>query len=98
GRRLVAKAVFAHSPALAAELEGSWLAIDDLPAEETSDLDLLPRSIARAAARAGAEAVLVVPVRGDERPLGTVELFRSSAPFDADERAAAQLAAAQVGL
>jgi serine phosphatase RsbU (regulator of sigma subunit) len=95
---LAARAVSAPSPSLTAELEGSRLAVDDVPTDETADLALLSSALADAARRAGADAVLVVPVHVDDEPAATLELFRRGEPFDEDERLAARLAAAQLAL
>jgi serine phosphatase RsbU (regulator of sigma subunit) len=97
-RRLVAKAVFARSAALAAELEGSWFPVAALPEEEIVDAELLPHAVARAAARIGSASVVLAPAWRDERPLGSIELLRVGSPFDEEERAVARLAAVQLGL
>ena len=98
GRSLVARAVSARSAAVAAELEGSLLSPEELPAEETDDLDALPEPVRRAAARAGATAGLMLPVRLDGEPAGSLELLCSGTPFGAEDRLVARAAAAQLAL
>jgi serine phosphatase RsbU (regulator of sigma subunit) len=95
---LRAGAVAADSAAVAAELEGSRLPVDDLPDHEETDLERLPSPIRRAAERIHASAVLVIPVRVEGRIEGSVELMRVGLDFDDDERRLARLAAGQAGL
>ena len=52
----------------------------------------------RAARRARSADVLLIPIRADDVPLGSLELLRAGRGFDPSERAAARLAAAQLGL
>ncbi|MET0200378.1 MAG: hypothetical protein ABW245_00850, partial [Gaiellaceae bacterium] len=78
-RWLVARAVHAESPALAAELEGSRLSLDGLDSEEiesstSSSDETLPAAIRNVAARARAETTGIHPVRSGERIVGTLEL------------------------
>jgi serine phosphatase RsbU (regulator of sigma subunit) len=91
------RAVYARSAALAAELEGSRIAAAELPPEERDEASELPAAVRAAAARAGAEAVLQLPVLARAAAVGTLELFRSSGRFTREERVLARLAAAQVG-
>ena len=95
---LEAIAVAAQSEALVAELSGSRLAVDDVPQHEETELERLPAAVRRAAERAGAAAVLLLPVHVDGRLRGTLELMRAGEPFDAAERRLARLAAAQASL
>ncbi len=60
------------------------------------DLARAPAGIRRAAARAGAQSVLAIPVRTD-RSVAILELYRGE-PFGQGERAAAELAAGQAAL
>jgi serine phosphatase RsbU (regulator of sigma subunit) len=83
--------------ALAAELDGTHLATADLPQSTVADLADVPQGIRRAAARAGARSVLVIPVRTSESA-GTLELYRAGAPFTTGERIAAELAGGQAAL
>ena len=100
---LVARAVHAESPALAAELEGSRLSLDGLDSEEiesstSSSDETLPAAIRNVAARARAETTGIHPVRSGERIVGTLELYRTEAPFEERERMLGRLAAAHVGI
>jgi serine phosphatase RsbU (regulator of sigma subunit) len=92
--RLVALAVAARSPALRAELAGSRYDLDELPPTETAELAELPHAVRRAAERAHAEHVLLVPAGR----VGALELMRSRDPFSGGERALARLAAVQIAL
>ncbi len=91
---LVAVAVAARSAAMRAELAGSRYELDQLPLVETAELEGLPEAVRRAATRAQAEHVLLVPARR----LGALELMRCSGPFTAGEHALARLAATQITL
>jgi serine phosphatase RsbU (regulator of sigma subunit) len=101
---LVARAVWAESAALAAELEGSKLTLDALDAEaiessEPSSDESLPAAIRSASTRARAEIVGIHPVRVGERIVATLELYRSTdTPFTERERMLGRLAAAHVGI
>ena len=83
--------------ALAAELEGTHLPAGDLPQSTLTELADAPPGVRHAAARAGAEFVLVIPVCTDA-DAGTLELYRTAAPFTTGERFAAELAAGQAAL
>jgi serine phosphatase RsbU (regulator of sigma subunit) len=91
--RLEAVAVAAQ-PALAAELEGTLVAAEELPAHPVDDLTGVPSGTRRAAERAAARAVLLVPI-GREAEL---ELFRAADRFDDGERLVAEIVAAHGGL
>jgi serine phosphatase RsbU (regulator of sigma subunit) len=94
----VLEAVALAGPAaLVAELEGTQLPAAELPAEPTTHLASAPASVRHAAARAAAQALLLVPVRSAGR-LASVELYRTGAPFREEEQLAAELAAGQVAL
>jgi len=95
--RLPVSTVASRSEALAAELAGSAFSLDELPAEAVS-ADELPGAVKRAARRARATDVLLIPIRADGVPLGSVELLRAGRRFDREEAAAARFAAAQLGL
>ena len=95
--RLPVRTVASHSQALAAELAGSTFSLEELPAEEASS-DELPAAVQRAARRAHSADVLLIAIRADDVPLGSLELLRAGRGFDPSERAAARLAAAQLGL
>jgi serine phosphatase RsbU (regulator of sigma subunit) len=96
--QLKARAVWAASPAVAAELEGSRFPAAELPPGEGDDLAGLPAAIRRAAERAHLGAVLQVPVVLDGGPVASLELMRPRGRFGADERVLARLLAHQVGL
>lgn len=96
--RLSAGAVATDSTAVAAELEGSWLSLDDLPATEESDPARLPEAVRSAAERVRAPHVLLLPLLADGEPRGSLELMRSGLPFGERELKLARLAAAQAAL
>jgi serine phosphatase RsbU (regulator of sigma subunit) len=91
--RLDAVAV-AGPPALAAELEGTRLPAGELPAAVLDDLAGAPPCIRRAAERAAARAVLVLPLGGQ----ATLELYRAVDDFDEVDRRVAELSSAHVAL
>jgi serine phosphatase RsbU (regulator of sigma subunit) len=95
---LVARAVACDSSSLAAELEGSRLAAEDVEQAIVTDPERLPSAVARAARRGSAQAVFLAPVNVGGRTLGSVEFFRTGAPFSPAERHLALLAAGHVGL
>jgi serine phosphatase RsbU (regulator of sigma subunit) len=98
GDWLRAHAVAADSAALVAELHGSRITVAELPSGLEDELERLPGPVRAAAARIGATAALVVPVELDGVAVGSLELLRTGAPFDADERLAARLAADHAAL
>ncbi len=93
---LTARAV-AGPARLAAEIVGSRLP-GPPPGEEIAELGGLTADARALAARTGADAVLVVPLPGEERPAGSLELLRAGPPFDEVEREGARLVAHQAGL
>lgn len=96
-RDLVVRAVAGPSAALAVELEGGRLPLDELPPREAG-LDEAPGPLARLAERLGAESALVLPVALGDEVHGSVELLRLVGGFDESARSAAHVVAAQVGL
>ena len=98
GQTLTARAVATASAAVAAELEGSRVALAELPADEVDRPELLPPAIRRAAARLGTDAVLQLPLVVGNRAVGTFELLRRAHAFTAAERALAHLAAGHAAL
>jgi serine phosphatase RsbU (regulator of sigma subunit) len=92
--RLEAVAVAAPQT-VAAELEGSLLPAVELPEGLLEDLARAPAATRRLADRVGASSLLLVPVRADGIAV-SLELFRAGDPFDADQRLAAELCAAQI--
>jgi serine phosphatase RsbU (regulator of sigma subunit) len=97
GTALAAVAVAAPAP-LAAELVGSRLEAADAPEEALDRLDLAPRAVQRAAERAGAGSLLVLPIRAGGRVVSTLELLRGQSAFREAERHAAEIAAAHAAL
>ncbi|MDX6512931.1 MAG: hypothetical protein QOE36_2435 [Gaiellaceae bacterium] len=95
---LVARAAHGGSDALVAELEGSRIPLGEVPEQEVDDLEDAPLAVRRAAERADAEALIMVPVAGASGPVATLELFRCRGAFDDAEHDLARLAAAQAGL
>jgi serine phosphatase RsbU (regulator of sigma subunit) len=96
--QLKAHAVWAVSPAVAAELEGSRFAAEELPPAEVEDVARLPKAVRLAAERARAGAVLQVPIALDDAGVASLELMRARTRFTADERVLARLFAYQIGL
>ena len=78
--RLNAAAVAAGSAAVAAELVGSHLPLDDLPEYELAEPDRLPKGVRRIAARVHASSVVVLPVHVEGRVRGSLELMRAGDP------------------
>jgi serine phosphatase RsbU (regulator of sigma subunit) len=97
-RRLNACAVASASAALAAELEGSRIPLDDFPDDEEHEVGVLPDGIRRAAERVGAPHVLLIPLHVDGAVRGSLELMRRELPFVDSDRQLARIAAAQATL
>ena len=97
-RHLTAVAVWASSPVLRAELEGSRVSAGDLAAAAGPGETGLPEPLRRLAKRAGLRATVYAPVTRDGETVGTVEAFRRHGSFDAAAAAAARLAAGQVAI
>src|SRR4051794_9107110 len=89
---LVARALAPAGSSLGAEIAGTRTTCEVIAAGE------VPEATRRAADRARAAGVLVLPARDDARIVGSVELVRVADEFAADERAAAALAATLVAL
>jgi serine phosphatase RsbU (regulator of sigma subunit) len=83
--------------ALAAELEGTQLAAAAVPDEPLDSLAEAPDEVRRAARRAAARSLLLLPIRSNGTG-ATLELFRASGAFTPAERVAAELAAGQAAL
>jgi len=92
GERLEAAAVAAPT-ALAAELDGTALPAAELPSMPVEDLARAPAAARRAAERAGATQLYLVPAAADECAV-TLEVFRAGEAFTTEERQAAELCAA----
>lgn len=103
GGRLVARAVETGSPVLAAELEGTGIPLAEMTALET-DLakapgdPAAPAAVRRAATRAGAPIVRLVPVTVEGEVVASLELYRSGLAFGPEDEALARAAAAHVAL
>ena len=97
-RSLVTCAVVTDSAAVAAELEGSRLPLEDVPALEESTPERLPDGARRAAERVHAGAAVLIPVHVDGRVQGSLELMRAETPFAEPELRLARIAAGQAGL
>ena len=97
-RYVIARAVASSSTAVAAELEGTRFLADELSFDEVDDLRRLPEAVARAAQRASATAVLLVPIVMGHDLEGSIELLRAGLEFDETARRSARLAAAQAAL
>ena len=99
GEELVARAVYAKSSAVAAELEGARLPASDVPPEEGQiPPEDLWGPIGRAAERVGAAVVRVYPILLNGAPVATLELFRVEGTFSEREQMLGRLAAAHLGL
>jgi serine phosphatase RsbU (regulator of sigma subunit)/uncharacterized protein YigA (DUF484 family) len=104
GQELVARAVHAESPALAAELEGTRLPVSAVNGEELESFrggadGSLPEALQRTAARARTELVALHPIREGGLVVATLELFRSEGEaFSERERTLGRLAAAYVAI
>ncbi|MEK6274865.1 MAG: SpoIIE family protein phosphatase [Actinomycetota bacterium] len=94
---LEARSVVSRSEALSAELAGSSFPVSQLPANGSSR-EQLPGAVRRAARRARAADVLLLPAGADGKPLGSLELLRSRRVFAPGEIVAARFAASHLGL
>jgi serine phosphatase RsbU (regulator of sigma subunit) len=83
--------------ALAAELEGTRFPAVELPGAAIDDLAPAPAAVQRAAARAAAPSLLLIPIGGTGVG-GSLELYRAGPAFAPAERLAAELAAGQAAL
>ena len=81
GTELQTRGVWAASPALRAELEGSRVPADAIGVAEMTESDELPEAIRKLALRWGATRVLVCPVVSGDRVLASLELARAGEPF-----------------
>lgn len=94
---LEARSVVSRSEALAAELAGSSFPVAELTSEGRAG-GQLPEAVRRAARRARAADVLLLPAGAGGKPLGSLELLRSRRPFGPGEIVAARFAASHLGL
>ena len=95
---LVAHAVYARSESVRAELEGSRIEAQSVPAAERTTLDGLPRPLRLAAARVAAVGVLQLPVHDNGAVVGSIELMRSRSEFDPLQLTFARAAADDIAL
>jgi serine phosphatase RsbU (regulator of sigma subunit) len=92
------EAVAVAGPAtLAAELEGTFVPAAEMPAAALDSLEAAPAAVRKAAARAAARSVLLVPVQVD-RTGATLELYRAGGAFTEEERLGVELAVAYAAL
>jgi serine phosphatase RsbU (regulator of sigma subunit) len=89
---LAARALAPEGSALGAEVAGSRSPCGPIAAGEVSE------SVRRAGERVKAAGVLAVAARAGGRVVGSVELVRIASPFGEDDRAVADLVAAQLAL
>ncbi|MDP9492132.1 MAG: GAF domain-containing protein, partial [Actinomycetota bacterium] len=85
GTELQTRGVWAASPALRAELEGSRLPAEAIGVVEMTESDELPDAIRKLTRRWGATRVLVCPVVSGDRVLASLELARAGEPFSGSD-------------
>jgi serine phosphatase RsbU (regulator of sigma subunit) len=95
---LVARAVSSASASLAAELEGSRVAVEEVEPAVVTDPARLSKAVARAARTASAEGALQIPVYVGGATVGSVEFLRARTPFSSAERQLALLTGSHVAL
>jgi serine phosphatase RsbU (regulator of sigma subunit) len=92
------EAVAVAGPAtIVAELEGTFVPAGEMPTVTVDSLDAAPGTVRRAAARARARSVLLVPVEADGTA-AILELYRAGGAFTPSEQVGADLAAASAAL
>jgi serine phosphatase RsbU (regulator of sigma subunit) len=96
GRRASVRCVETDSAALAAELEGARVGLDELGGEEVDEREGLPPPLGRLVERLGGRFAVFVPVVAQGHLVGSLELVRVADGFDASERLVARLAAGQI--
>ncbi len=89
---LAARALAPEGSALGAEIAGTRSACEPIAAGEASE------SVRRAGERVRAAGTLTVAARAGGRVVGSLELVRIASPFGDDDRAVADLVAAQLAL
>jgi serine phosphatase RsbU (regulator of sigma subunit) len=89
---LAARALAPEGSALGAEIAGTRSACEPIAAGELSE------SVRRAGERVRAAGMLTVAARAGGRVVGSLELVRIASPFGDDDRAVADLVAAQLAL
>jgi serine phosphatase RsbU (regulator of sigma subunit) len=83
--------------ALAAELEGTFVPAAEMPPRALDSLDAAPEAVRRAAVRAVARSILLVPVEVDGSA-AAIELYRAGGPFTEAERLGVELVVAYAAL
>ena len=83
--------------ALAAELDGTFVAAGEVPTELLDSLDDAPDVVRRAAARAGSRSVLLAPVEAGAAG-ALLELYRAGGAFTPPERLGVELTASYAAL
>ena len=98
GAGLQARGVWAASPALRAELEGSRMAEEEIGTNELTESDDLPDALRRLARRWGAARILICPVSSEGRVLASLELARAGEPFSERDVLLARMIASHASL
>jgi serine phosphatase RsbU (regulator of sigma subunit) len=98
GAGLQARGVWAASPALRAELEGSRLAEGEIGPNELTETDDLPDAVRRLARRWGAARILICPVSSEGRVLASLELARAGESFSERDALLARMIASHASL
>ena len=98
GATLQARGVWAASPALRAELEGSRMAEGEIGPDELTETDELPDSVRRLARRWGASRILICPVSSEGRVLASLELARAGESFSERDVLLARMIASHASL
>ena len=98
GSELQTRGVWASSPALRAEVEGSRIPAAALGNAELTEADDLPDPIRRLARRWGASRMLVTPVWAEGRVVATLELARGGERFSSAETLLARVIASHASL
>ncbi|MEP6909135.1 MAG: SpoIIE family protein phosphatase, partial [Actinomycetota bacterium] len=94
---LEARSVVSRSEAVGAEMAGSSFPVTQLGAGASAG-DRLPEAVRRAARRARAADVVLLPAHAGGKPIGSLELLRTHGAFGAGELVAARFAASHLGL
>ncbi|HEV2902388.1 MAG TPA: GAF domain-containing SpoIIE family protein phosphatase [Gaiellaceae bacterium] len=98
GTELHARGVWAASPALRAELEGSRIDAGAIGPDDLTEGDDVPESIRRLARRWGAARVLICPVCSEGRVLASLELARAGDAFSEPDILLARVIASHASL
>lgn len=94
---LVARGVYASSPVLAAQIEGSEIPASALPAIPVSLGDSTTVELERLLRRVQSEQGVIFPLRAGDELRATLELYRGK-PFEQDEWAAGEAAMAKLAV